>query len=258
MNGLHLSPRSMVPPMSALLIPSSRWWQGFVLVGWLCIGSLSAAVPPAPADGIRDDTRAFSTSAREKLATQMQQVSQQTGMDLWLSAGTFLERGQTVRTLARDLRQAWSGQGDAVLVHYDRATNTLGVSLSAGVWQRFPSAEIVTLIQRSLVSLNSTDQPLESRLEQTMEALMTRLERLERERLIREQGLSSNHFHLALKYALGLAAGALGLALFGWRARRVEGEAAHEIWFPRVHVAMRLGAPHGGGVMAMKTPADDS
>lgn len=250
----------MTSPKSCFLIPA--WWRGLCLgvmtsAVAMFIQAATAALPPPPADGIRDDTRAFSAEAKKDLAARLRQTAALTGVDLWLNAGTFLEAGQTVRTLARDLRQAWSGHRDAVLVHYDRATNTLGVSLSAGVWERYPSAEIVTLIQRCLVAIHPADPPLEQRLTETMEVLMTRLQRLEQERRVGQQSLSPNDMRLAALVVPGLAAGMLMLALCGWLVRRREGEAAREVWFPRVHVGIRLGAPHGGGVLSVKESAQD-
>ena len=74
-----------------------------------------------PANGIADDTHALSDSSRSLLVAEMSAVRKDLGIAVWLSAGTFLESGQTLKNQARELRQAWSGGADAGLLPYDRA-----------------------------------------------------------------------------------------------------------------------------------------
>ena len=75
----------------------------------LCLHPVMAQPVTPPADGIADDTHALSDSSRSLLVAEMSAVRKDLGIAVWLSAGTFLESGQTWKKQARELRQAWRG-----------------------------------------------------------------------------------------------------------------------------------------------------
>lgn len=218
----------------------------------LALPAVAEDLPAAPASGLRDDTRALSEQRQAELAGDIATFRTDLGADLWFTAGTFLPSGETVRSHARLLRQHWSPQREAVLLAYDRASDSLGVSLSPGLWQRYPTAELNALPQRLAPLMMAKGQPLEDRLTQSLRLIATTLRQLEKQHRIAQGPLSPAHLQLGRAYAIGLAAGAGLLALLGILSRRREVHAAWQLHFPSVQVGLRFGAPHGGGVLAEK------
>ncbi|MBB5038705.1 hypothetical protein [Prosthecobacter dejongeii] len=220
----------------------------------LALPAVAEDLPAAPTPGLRDDTRALSETRQTELARDIAAFRADLGVDLWFTAGTFLPSGETVRSHARRLRQHWSPQREAVLLAYDRASDSLGVSLSPGLWQRYPTAELNALPQRLAPLMMQKGQPLEDRLSQSLRLIATRLQQLEKQHRISQGPLSPAHLQLGRAYAIGLAAGASLLALLGILSRRRAIHAAWQLHFPSVQVGLRFGAPHGGGVLAEKAP----
>lgn len=211
-----------------------------------------------PADGIADDTHALSDSSRSLLVAEMTAVRKDLGIAVWLSAGTFLESGQTLKNQARELRQTWSGGADAVLLAYDRATDTQSVSFSPELWRRYPAAGLVHLLQKGGSMMADKGKPPEQRLRESMLALLKGLRGLESDRLKTEQTFSRDHRRLAQAFGLSLLVGAVVLALLGVLARRRDVRAAWQSRFPMIEVSSRLGAPCGGGVTVVWQENQDS
>lgn len=229
------------------------WIFSFVLA--FALTAAAQDLPPAPADGLRDDTRALPPEVRAQLAQDIAACRAALGADVWFTAGTFLESGQSIRLHARLLRQHWSPGKDAILVAYDRASDAHGLSLSPGIWERYPSAEITNLVQRSMASMADKTQPLELRLSRTLRQMLQSLQTLEKQRHRAANTLSRHHLRLAKTFAIGLGGGALFLALLGFLSRRRDVQAAWQSYFPTVQVSTRFGAPHGGGVTVEKAPS---
>lgn len=201
-----------------------------------------------PRDGIQDDTHALSDSARLSLVKVMAAFKKEMNCDVWLSAGTFLASGQTLKNHARELRHAWSGEADAVLLAYDRATDTQSVSFSPEIWRRYPAAGLVQIIQTGgLLMAEKSKQP-ELRLHESMRGLLKALSGLERARLKTEQTFTRDHRRLAQAFGMSLLVGAVVLYLLGVLARRRDVHAAWQTHFPLFEVSSRLGAACGGGV----------
>ncbi len=226
----------------------------------ICLGFIAHAaagdLPAPPPDGLRDDTRALSEKARAELVSEMAACRTAIGADVWFSAGTFLGPGQTIALQARTLRQAWSPGKDAVLLAYDRASDAHTLSLSPGLWNRYPSAEIIALMQRSIAAMADKSQPLEARLSQALRTTLLKLQTLEKQRLQSTVTLSRHHLRLAQTFAIALGAGAVLLALASSRVRRRDVQAAWQSFFPQVEVGTRYGALHGGGVIVERVPQD--
>lgn len=226
------------------------WMFGIVLA--FALKAAAQDLPPAPADGVRDDTRALTAEVRAQLAQDIAACRAALGADVWFTAGTFLQSGQSIRLQARLLRQHWSPGKDAILVAYDRSSDSHGLSLSPGIWERYPSAEITNLVQRSMASMADKTQPLEIRLSRTLRQMLQNLQTLEKQRHQAAHTLSRHHLRLAKTFAIGLGGGALFLALLGFLSRRRDVQAAWQSYFPSVQVGIRFGAPHGGGVIVEK------
>lgn len=209
--------------------------------------------PVPPADGIHDDTRMFAPASRQLLAAQILAGRQAIQADIWVTASTFLPQGQTIRSRAQEFRQQWSPAKDAVLLAYDRASDSHALSFSPGLWKRYPSAKIIDLMQESIRLMKAKNQSPEERIRQALPALLKQLQTLEKQRGRAETPLHNVDLRLAKAYALGLAGGGLVLGTIAFVLRKRDVLAAQQAFFPRVQVNPRFGASHGGGVTAEKS-----
>lgn len=181
---------------------------------------VAEGMPPKPADGIRDEARAFSESAHAQLAAEMRSSGQVLHCDVWLLASTFLTSEENLRSYSREVRRAWSGDNDAILLAYDRASDKQFITFSPNVWDRYPSADLVFLMHSSAMVLAEKERPLSDRLSQMMGETLTRLEALEKQRLNMQQPMHPGDIHLAKMYVAGLAVPILILLVLGSVARR--------------------------------------
>lgn len=216
------------------------------------MSALSQDLPVAPAQGLRDDTRALPDPIKVALSEEIQEAARVIHADVWFNAGTFLRSGQTIRSQAHELRQHWSGQKDAVLLNYDRSSEAYAFSYSPGIWQRYSSVELLSIGKESAQIMADKNQPLEQRLSATLRQFLAKMQVLEQERQQSAHIITSSYKQLGLLFAGGLIAAATLIFIIGALLRRREGLAGWQQFFPHVHVGTRYGAPHGGGVCAVK------
>ncbi len=237
------------------LCPSRALQAVAGLVVWLLVtGMASAQIPPAPADGILDETRALTEAAHRQIAEDIRLFRDNLKCDVWLTATSFLPTGTTVRRHAQITRQGWSGDRPAVLMAYDRATNSSGMSFSSSFWQHYPSAELFELMQEARRILNDETLTLDERLVQSTRSWMERLRVLESVRLKQSLLIQRDEKKLALVSASTLGGLALLAALLGLVSRRSGARAEHRFHFPDLQVGTRFGAPYGGGVVVEVKP----
>ncbi len=203
--------------------------------------------PQAPADGIFDDTRAFSSGARDQMAAEINKFREEFGADVWLVAVTFLPQGQDLRSESLAFRRAWSGDGDAVLLIYNRSTDKEALSISPRIWGHLPTSEIFHLHEsfRQIISVKT--KPPETRLREAMLAVMRGLTAIRTREARVSQVFTRDYFRLAKAFAIVLTTGALVFGLLGVFMRRRDIHAAHQCLLPQIQVVPRLGAPFSGG-----------
>lgn len=219
------------------------------------LGALASAqtaeLPPAPADGIMDSTRALTEEARQSLRAGIADLAQRTGIQVWVAAETFLPQGVTARDRARMLRQAWCPTGASAVLFYDRATGKEVVSCSPDLWGRLPASGLFQIHHAVHTRLLDGTVPLEKRLEEGGWILLRGLATLSVQQSRHEQVQTRDFFRLGRAYALVLAAGALacwGVGVWARRRQRLGGVLCR---LPRTQVQARLGAPHGSQVVSL-------
>lgn len=217
-------------------------------------GLVAQDLPKPPADGLRDDTRAFSESTRTALVKELAECQAQIGYPIWFTAGTFQASGTSTVTQARELRQAWTAGQEGIVMAYDRATDALALSFSPGLWERYPSVEIISLLRRLVLPTSPPGEDLETRLSTRLRLLLSTVKTLEKQHSRMETALPRDHQRLAKGYATALVTGGLVCLLLGSFIRRREVRAHVQSYFPRVQVGQRLGAAHGGGVSVIWEP----
>ena len=233
-----------------LLLPAcAGLW--LALAGW----GLAQTAPP-PADGILDDTRALTPETHRLLAGELKQFGQNLKCDAWIKATSFSTSETTLRRQAQITRREWSGTRPAVLLAYDRASNTGAMSFAPAFWERYPAAELVEIMQESRRTLADTRLTLEERLALATRSWIDRLRTMETVRLKQSLLLQRSEKPFALAVPAMFAGGAVIAALFGLISRRLSASADRRFFLPDVQVGMRFGAAYGGGVtVELKTNA---
>ncbi|HYF34951.1 MAG TPA: hypothetical protein VD994_06630 [Prosthecobacter sp.] len=212
-----------------------------------------AALPPPPADGVWDNAHALEETVHAEIAREFGGFGEELGIKPWLFAVTFVPDSQPLRAYARELRQSWSGGADAILIGYDRVSDSQSISFSPSLWEHYPSAELILLMQAGAAVMAEKELPLDQRLVKSARLTLTRLRELEQERLRMTGILPPSHQRLAKSCAGLLSAAALGLLLLGGTVRKRETLSRWHLLFPEVQVAPRFGAPRGGGATVTRS-----
>ena len=223
-----------------------------VLAGiWLIgasAGSLWAATPPA--DGIADETRALTEETHRQLAHELKFFREDLKCEAWITASSFAPAGMTVRRQAQATRREWGGERPAVLMAYDRATNSSAMSFAPVFWERYPSAELVEVMQETRRMLTDTKLTLDERIALATRHWIDRLRVMESIRLKQSLWIQRGEKRFALALVIALAGAAVIAAILGVASRMRDARTDRRFLFPEVHVGMRFGAAYGGGVTA--------
>lgn len=235
--------------------PISRPFRTLVcLLGsfWLQPAPLEAAIDavPAPADGIYDDTRALTEATRRELAEELKDLATILKCDMWLTATSFSAAGFTPRRQAQVTRLRWSGDRPAILLGYDRATNSLALSLSPDLWDRYPAPALATLALDSNRIVTDPKLSLDERFSLLVQQFAERMRELEKVRLQQMRWFPEHERRFSLILVAALLAGASIAIILGILSRRYEGSGGQQFTLPDVAVSSRLGAPYGGGLIA--------
>jgi hypothetical protein len=224
----------------------------FLLLLWLVATCISAQqVPPAPADGIHDDTRALSEGSHQQLASEIADFRAKNNVDAWFVATTFLREGQTLRSEARILRQSWSGERPAVLLLYDRAKDLEMVTYAPSLWQSLSTADLFSLRDRVHTMMKDKTKPPEQRLRESMRELLRGVSTMQNFESRATQVYTRDYFRMLRWFVIVLLGSAVVFGLAGILSRRRDVRAARVCLMPQIVVPSRLGAAHGGGTSAV-------
>ncbi|MDI1312623.1 hypothetical protein [Prosthecobacter sp.] len=215
---------------------------------WLAVAGWCLAETAPPADGILDDTRAFTAETHRALATELKLLSQDLKCAVWINATSFMPAGITVRRQAQITRREWSGTQPAVLMAYDRASNSSAMSFAPYFWERYPAADLVEIMQETRRIQADSKLSLDERLALATRAWIDRLRSMESVQLQQSLWLQRGEKRFALAVPALLAGGAFVAALLGFVSRRRSARAGRHFLFPEVQVGLRFGAACGGGV----------
>lgn len=216
------------------------------LLCWAGDGLLAAP----PAGHILDDTRALSSESRDILADELKFFGQDLKCDAWIMTSSFTANGVTIRRQAQLSRLEWSGRGPSVLMAYDRASNGSALSFSPEFWARYPSAELIEIMQETHRVLTNPKLTLDERILVATRAWIDRLRVMESVRIKQTLWIQRGEKRFAVYMAVGLAGTCLLAVVLGIFARQRDARAEHQFLFPRVLVGTRFGAAFGGGVTA--------
>lgn len=217
---------------------------------WLAVAGWGLAQTAPPADGILDETRALTPEIHRQLAEELKQFTLDMKCDAWIKASSFISAGVNLRRQAQMTRREWSPARPAVLMAYDRATNGSALSFAPEMWERYPAAELVEIMQDARRIMLDTKLTLEERLAMATRLWIDRLRVMEAVRLKQSLWIQRSEKKFVLTLPAVLAVGAVITAILGFIARRRSARADRRFLFPDVQVGMRFGAAYGGGVTA--------
>ncbi len=225
------------------------------LAYWMIVTMLSAAdMPPAPSAFLLDDTHLFTEEQQAKLKAALSDVSQKTGVKIYVAAFTFVREGLITDTVST-LTAQWLHGEPGIIMAYNRGNDQCAIGCSTEFWNRYPTTEVMTLISIAGSQLSlSTVLPNERLLQVTQDTSGSLLQ-MEQNRLLRAQVFSSQD----KQFALGFGAILVTLSGLVWavrnRMKRHQKVRDVSYLFPEeIEVAHRLGATFGGGVMAQASP----
>lgn len=239
---------SLLPPLSSHLLLTAT------AALWLLLGGRVLAQDQPPADGISDETRALTAETHRQIADELRHFRADLKCEAWITASSFMPAGVSVRRQAQASRRAWDGGRPAVLMAYDRATNSIGMSFSPALWQRYPSAELVEIMQETSRIFADGALTLDERMALAARSWMERLRALESVHLRQTLLIQQDEKRFAVMAAAALGGLAFIAAVLGLLSRRRDASAEHQFHLPEVQVATRFGAPYGGGVTAELKP----
>lgn len=218
-----------------------------VFLGLTAGAVFGQALPPAPADGIYDDTRALSEDSHQQLAREVATFRTSNGIDAWFAATTYIREGQNMRSEARLMRQAWSGDRPAVLLLYDRSKKQEMVTFSPILWSVLPTAELFRVREAVHDKMADDTKPPEQNLRESMLELMHKINALQIKEKRTNELFTQGYQRMLCWFGIALGAGAVVAGIAGVFARRRDLSAARVCFMPAIQVPPRLGAAHGGG-----------
>jgi len=215
------------------------------------VAAVAAALPVAPADGLRDDAHVFSSETQTALVQERAAFAQQTSIQLFIDTNTYLDGTMSAGERARALLRAWSGDPPqrSLIVCVDRSSRGLPVlHVSADLWQRYSEPQLITVLS-DVAEQMGRDKVTEESITSGLRLLMKELTRLEN--LARQRG---NAFQRSELLFAGIFTGCLFIGgfvvmLIARRLSQSEEHRAVQHYLPDVEVGQRFGAPCGGGVV---------
>jgi hypothetical protein len=210
--------------------------------------ALTAALPLAPQDGIRDDAQVLTAEVRSQVSAEMQGFTERTGIRLFIDTNTYIE-SSTASDRARALTRAWAGDEPAALMCVDRSSpQPPSVHVSDVMWRDYTEPELMASLRRTLEGMEG-GKVNEANVVRGVRQLMKELEALRVIAQQRQRWISGKDWVLLIGFTALLAGiGTLGYFLTKRLRQREQSEAVQH-FFPDVVVEQRLGASSGGGVL---------
>jgi len=216
-----------------------------------CFLVCSATTLAEPIQRIFDSAHMLSPANHAELAQELEEFSAATGCQVFVKAETYLESGITARTAARRARRELVATGPVVLFLSDRAKDSIAISQSPDLWQRYPMTHLVENLRTAMTQAQTPNISPEQRLTGCIKAWLQGIRRLEVERQAKQQVIPPSQRPITAVYASLLGLGTLAAILLGRRDRQSLAVEQQQTLFPEIEVGQRLGGPHGGGVIAI-------
>lgn len=235
----------MPPRFLHHLSARSRW-----LLASALLGSWGLASAQSTSSRIADSAHLLSAENHAALAAELESLFETTGCSVFVKAETYLDSGVTARSAARVARRQIAATGPTALFLSDRSRDSIAISQSPDLWQRYPMATLVENLRAAMQQAQTADLTPEQRLIRCIKTWAEGIRELEQERRASQQMITPSQRPIALGFGATLGLGTLAAMLLGWRDRKSLAADQQQILFPEIQVTQRLGAPYGGGVTA--------
>lgn len=214
-------------------------------------GALAVAVslPPAPANGIRDDARAMSAEARDALALEMKAFEQRTGIVIVIDTNTYLDQNVSTMDRCHALLDGWVGRRPGVVFCLNRSVKPVPfIVFSPLLSGRYPEPDLSQAAGETTEAMADGSAP-ENRVPVGVRVMMGRLTILEKDASRRSQLFHRRDLEMMAGFGGFLTVACLITFVLVRRRRGVEDAEAVQHHFPDVEVTQRFAAPSGGGVV---------
>jgi uncharacterized membrane protein YgcG len=207
-------------------------------------------VPPAPADGLYDDSSVLNPTQRAA-AVRAVAMARDAGVNLHVALYSYIV-GETIERRAERLKETWCPDGAGLLVVADTSTNQCTYLSHVAETEWLSTTELQRIFNESSALAAATEGTSSDKVLAVIENLAPRLsEAMAKHRELTRQRVSPRVwliFGLVTAAALTLFALA---ALARWLLQRHRRTTVPTpSFFPTVAVGERFGGPFGGGVIA--------
>lgn len=227
---------------------------------WLALGTaLHSATDPgaAPESFIFDDAILFQKADKDKLSQALTETATKIGVSVYVAGYSFLE-GEAARERATALCSRWLEGKPGLVIVYTRGGAQPAVTPSPELWRRYPTDEVVMLMQDSAGLLGDAFLSPEQRVIRATNLALEKLQKMETARLSRLTHFSPSDIRLAEILGAMLLVLAAIFCLAVWMRRRRVAACGGPYYFPDAVIGPRLGAPFSGGAVGEAGPAQKS
>ncbi|MFN0126668.1 MAG: hypothetical protein ACKV19_08290 [Verrucomicrobiales bacterium] len=207
-------------------------------------------VPPAPADGLYDDTSVLSDVQRAA-AVKAVASARAAGVDLHVALYSYIV-GETIERRAERLKEVWCPNGSGLLVVADTSTNQCTYLSHVADTEWLSTTELQRIFTEASAVAAASDGTSADKVLVVIENLAPRLrDAMEKHRALTRYRVSPRAwwiFGAVTASILALSAFAL-LARWLFHRHR-QATTTVPLYFPTVTVGERFGGSFGGGVIA--------
>ena len=204
-----------------------------------------------PGNQIRDTANMLSGEEIRAIEAEIAALAQASGVRVYVDTVTFLSGDTNYVQRARELRKTWIGDGlGLVIAHARSGAPQPTVQMSPALWSRYTEVRVAGMLKRVGAAISLAEKNPSAQLKAAVLSVIENLRDLEawhaRELTFAERW----DVAIAIPFAVMLLVGALLIKVASKRRMNLETERQKTFLFPDVQVPERLGAPHGGGVIA--------
>jgi hypothetical protein len=204
-----------------------------------------------PAEGFRDAARILSPELQQRLARELPGLRDRSGVHIYVETLTFLPVGVTLFDRAKALRQTWLAEVPGLVFVQARTGATQPtIQVSPALWELYTQGRLAAVLKDISLKVNQGPRDPAGQAETAIVALLDGLARLEKWRGSMLSWWERMDLRLAVPFAVFLVLSATIVRWISSRRASREKDRQNTFLFPDVQVAERLGAPHGGGVVA--------
>lgn len=225
---------------------------GCLLATARALGEVSP-VPPAPADGVYDDSSVF-TEAQRVSAVRAVAMARDSGVNLYVAVYSFIV-GETIEQRAERLKEAWCPDGAGLLVVADTSTHQCTYLSHVAETEWLSTTDLQRIFTEASAVAAAAEGTSNDKVLVVIENLAPRLS----EAMAKHEQLTRHLISPRVWWIFGgVAIAAFALltlaAVARWLYRRHRSALApNPRYFPTVAVGERFGGPFGGGVIAEVT-----